>query len=125
MADDEAREFELVENQKAKSDLWDHFLLKRNKKWNTIQQGQAVCRHCNAEVKHANGTTNLATHMARHHSGVKVGGKRSKSTSVGASKDLPQKKPKQQTLQSVFTSTYSAASDRALAITQAICPIHY
>ena len=53
MADDEV---ELVENKKAKSDLWDHFLLKRNKKSNTIQQGQAVCRHCNAEVKHANGT---------------------------------------------------------------------
>lgn len=64
-ASDEA--FGTVSNKKAKSELWKHFGLKFDTKSNKIVEGIAVCKLCNVLVKNSGGTTNLRTHIDRHH----------------------------------------------------------
>lgn len=59
--------YDLVVNKKAKSAIWNHFWIKFDKTSQTVNPGIAVCRHCNNDVKNAGGTTNLTTHMTRHH----------------------------------------------------------
>lgn len=67
-------DFEIVNNTKAKSDVWRHFGLKKRKSDSTIVEGIAVCHHCNMTPKTSGGgTTNLVTHLRRHHPSINVG----------------------------------------------------
>jgi hypothetical protein len=59
--------YELVKTTKAKSSVWNRFSLKREFSTNTIDKTVAVCNLCKTEIKHAGGTTNLSTHLRRHH----------------------------------------------------------
>ena len=64
MADDG---YELVKNLKGKSKVWSHFSLKRKKETYEIAENVAVCDRCHTLVKYSGGTTNLTTHLERHH----------------------------------------------------------
>ncbi|XP_021357233.1 zinc finger BED domain-containing protein 1-like [Mizuhopecten yessoensis] len=63
MAGNEVR---LVKNKKAKSKVWTYFNLKEDSLGTTVPN-IAVCSLCDSEVRHAGGTTNLASHLRRHH----------------------------------------------------------
>ena len=60
-------EFDFVQNKKAKSNVWNHFWLKCNKKTKKTIESLAICRHCEQEVENSGGTTNLTSHLNRHH----------------------------------------------------------
>jgi hypothetical protein len=59
-----AEDVEHVENKKAKSNIWAHFWLKRNKKTNVTADGVAVCRHCGVEVKSSGGRQRILQHIS-------------------------------------------------------------
>lgn len=63
-------EYEIVTNVKARSGVWRHFGLVRYKDTRTFEDHVAVCRHCRQFVKSAGGTTNLTSHLRRHHPAV-------------------------------------------------------
>ncbi|XP_078331137.1 E3 SUMO-protein ligase ZBED1-like [Crassostrea virginica] len=65
-----AAEVELFKNEKAKSAIWGHFKLKKENQ--KIVNNVAVCNICNETIKYSGGTTNLASHMRRHHGNVKI-----------------------------------------------------
>ena len=55
----------MVENTRAKSQVWAHFWLR--KRGGVIVEGIAVCKQCHLDIKTAGGTTNLASHLRRRH----------------------------------------------------------
>ena len=59
--------YEIVPNPKGKADVWKHFGLKKRKQDGTIVENIAVCRHCDSVIIRGGGTTNLLTHIRRHH----------------------------------------------------------
>ena len=79
-----SEEFEIIANPRGKSAIWMHFGLKRKKEDGEVYTGVAVCKKCKMEVKNSGGTTNLNTHLERHHK-VKVDGRSASSqpTSTG------------------------------------------
>lgn len=60
----------IVSNTKRKSDIWTHFGFRKGWKTSEIDRTVAICKLCDAEVKHAGGTTNLLHHMRRKHPSV-------------------------------------------------------
>ena len=66
-------DFEVVHNKRAKADIWRHFGLKKRKSDSVIEEGIAICRQCEATIKcTGGGTSNMTTHMRRHHPDVKT-----------------------------------------------------
>ena len=59
--------FQLVPNKKAKSDVWGHFWIKMNRQTQKHVENVASYRHCDRSVKYRKGTTNLLSHLNRHH----------------------------------------------------------
>ncbi|KAK3098538.1 hypothetical protein FSP39_020427 [Pinctada imbricata] len=59
------KESSLVKNDKAKVSIWDNFRLKKEN--GKVLHNFAICVHCNEPVKPAGGTSNLSSHMRRHH----------------------------------------------------------
>ena len=57
----------VVKNVRGKADVWRWFGLKKRKTDGQIEQNIAVCFHCGVSVKLAGGTSNLQTHIRRHH----------------------------------------------------------
>ena len=72
-------EFSIVSNEKAKSDSWIHFGLRKRK-----SNGQKSVK---TDIKTAGGTSNMNTHLKRHHPQLL-----SKCTSHTAAKSTPSKK---------------------------------
>lgn len=62
--------FEVVPRKNVKSTVWTTFGLKRKRADNEEVPGIAVCIQCRMEVKYSGGTTNLQTHISRHHKSV-------------------------------------------------------
>ena len=58
---------QLVPNKKAKSDVWGHFGIKMNKQTQKPVENVVICKHCDNPVKYCGGTTNLSSHLNRHH----------------------------------------------------------
>ena len=56
---EKAADFEIVPNQKAKSEIWKHFGLKYDAKSKAIVDRVAVCNLCKVIVENRGGTTNL------------------------------------------------------------------
>lgn len=92
-----------------KADVWKHFGFKViNGSKNEFDKNNAVCKLCLAAVKYCENTTNLRTHLARHHA------------EVLAQKQLPKRtEPNQTTLDNFLPST----SPRAQRITELI--VHF
>ncbi|XP_053376453.1 E3 SUMO-protein ligase ZBED1-like [Mercenaria mercenaria] len=58
-------DFDIVENKKAKSSIWQYFGLKRQN--GELVVNTAVCKICKMCVKYSGGTSNLGSHMNAHH----------------------------------------------------------
>lgn len=110
----EKEEFELIENEKAKSKIWAEFNLRKRKSTGKIEDGVAVCKKCKMDIRYSGGTTNLNTHLNRHH---KINLQQGSSKSGTSSSTV-----KQPTIMSSFgqTSKYKPTSQRYKDITQAV-----
>ena len=114
MADND---FKLIKHVKGKSIVWQHFSLKRKRESLEVLENVAFCNRCQAPVKCGGGTTNLSTHLERHHKIMK--------TTVGQSsqksddKPTPPIKTDQPTVLELFknSNTYWQSSERAKLIT--------
>ena len=61
------RDYLVVKNSKAKSEIWKHFGLKKRKSDGEIETNIAVCYLCDGTVKYSGGTSNLNAHMRVYH----------------------------------------------------------
>lgn len=57
---------------KYKSRVWGHFGFSK------LDVKKVICKHCLAEIKYQGGTTNMSTHLSRHHKITEVGSKSGK-----------------------------------------------
>ena len=60
-------EFVIVPNKKAKSSIWELIYLKWNKETQKAVENVAICRLCDQIVRYSGGTSNLTSHINRHH----------------------------------------------------------
>ncbi len=67
MAVENNTDFDFVDNSKGKSVVWGYFRLKRKRETKEIEQGVGYCKRCNDAVKCSGGTSNLFSHLERHH----------------------------------------------------------
>ena len=95
-----------------KSPVWEHFgfaVTYKDDGQRQVDQTKAVCRHCSTKIGYAAGnTSNLHTHLKRHHLNVNITGTKRKKTEVQTQFPLAFKPP-----------TLATSSDRAKAITNA------
>ena len=57
-------DFTVVPNLRGKSNIWNHFGLKKRKVDGQITDNVAICNSCQAEVKTGGGTSNMFFHMS-------------------------------------------------------------
>ena len=72
-------DYTVVKNVRGKAAVWRWFGLKKRKTDGHIEQNIAVCFDCGVSVKLAGGTSNLQTHIRRHHPLKRAVRSRSKS----------------------------------------------
>ena len=60
--------FEIVENKKAKSTVWQHFGFVKEK--DEVSKNRIACRHCKMILKYSGNTSNLNDHMTRKHPSI-------------------------------------------------------
>ena len=115
----EKEDFELIENERAKSKIWAEFNLKKRKSTGKIEDGIAVCKKCKMDIRYSGGTTNLNTHLTRHHKINLQQGASKSGTSLTAATVSTVEQP---TIMSSFgqTSKYKPTSQRYKDITQAV-----
>ena len=94
-------EFKLIRNERGKSAMWLRFGQKKRISDGKIETDLAVCFHCNSEVKVSGGTTNMTTHVRRHHPAMLT--------------KTPGEKKSLQTVQEEPASVNATASDAAIA----------
>ena len=70
MANPGSIDFTVVKNEKGKASIWTYFGLKKIKSTGKIEPNIAICRKCDQAIKYSGGTTNLATHLRRHHAAI-------------------------------------------------------
>ena len=128
MADD----FDVVKNVKAKSAIWEGFGLKKRKHDGRLEPDVAVCKKCKAQVKCAGGgTSNLYSHVKRHHPASSSSRPASASSSGTALfGPTPRPRPSDSDARSsstaagmllgAFAAVYKPGSSRATIITQKI-----
>ena len=94
-----------------KSQVWENFgfLVHFENGERKVDKSKAVCRHCSKAIGYADGnTSNMHTHLKRHHPGVTI--------TVAARK----KRAVQTQLPTLFQQPLSGTSERANAITKSI-----
>lgn len=94
-----------------RSPVWDHFGFPVNydKGQRQVDKTKAACRHCSALIGYVSGnTSNMITHLKRHHANVNITATRKKTSVV------------QTLLPSSFKQPLLGSSDRAKAVTNAI-----
>ena len=100
-----------------KSAVWEKFgfpVQYSNDGKRVVDRTKTVCWRCSAEVGYVAGnTSNMLTHMRRHHPDVSVTGARKKTSTV------------QQLIPGAFNQTLSNKTDRAKKITEAIGHLFY
>ncbi|KAI4797684.1 hypothetical protein KUCAC02_024924 [Chaenocephalus aceratus] len=50
-----------------KADVWEHFGFKKKKESDNLDKTMAVCKLCHTNMKYSGNTTNLRSHLQRHH----------------------------------------------------------
>ena len=60
-------DFSIFTNAKGKSAVWEHFGLIKRPGEKQFEENAAACNICLVIVRGSGGTTNLATHLRRHH----------------------------------------------------------
>ena len=120
-----------------KSGVWDHFAFPVNivEGERNVDKTCTVCKHCDTKIKYSGGTSNMSTHLPRHHPALPVSASRGAaakqkcnvsttlSSSCGTSDSSLSPKPGvsgQLTIASAFKSKLPPTSSRAEAITRAI-----
>ena len=120
-----------------KSGVWDHFVFpvtivegERN-----VDKTHTVCKHCDTKIKYSGSTSNMSTHLRRHHPALPVSATRGAaakqkcnvsttlSSSCGTSDSSLSSKPGvsgQMTIASAFKYKLPPTSSWAEAITRAI-----
>ena len=125
-------DFSICKNAKGKSAVWEHFGLIKRPGQKQFEENAAACNICQVIVRGSGGTTNLATHLRRHHpnalSQIEKKMKTSKTTNPTDSKSdilslndsAPQKA--QPTIADAFSSAkkYPSTSQKAQRITHRI-----
>lgn len=101
-----------MKNLKGKSKVWSHFSLKRKKETNEIAENVAVCDRCHTLVKYSGGTTNLTTHLERHHKILKTSASQSSGAVSGTSSFVKTEQPK---VYELFNKSAAYKSDSARA----------
>ena len=77
----EDSELDLFETPRAKSQVWEHFWLRKRN--GIVLEGVAVCKQCHLDIKTAGGTTSLAAnHLRQHHPVQMVGAVASHSSQL-------------------------------------------
>ena len=66
MASDSTSTFTLVKNDSVKSPVWQYFGFYKSPS-GVIQREKAVCQLCRSQLSYSGNTTNLRTHIERHH----------------------------------------------------------
>ena len=79
--------FIIVQNEKAKSKIWEYFGVKKSIQDETIEPNVAVCFQCSAEVRTAGGTSNMMAHAQRHHGITGLKNKRLSNSVENANSD--------------------------------------
>lgn len=124
MAEGKEREFDVVKNERGKSEIWKHFGVKKMKIDGSIEDSTAVCFSCQSSLKTGGGTSNLTSHLRRHHPQLLTAHAAAKSSQpITQPSQQPQPAKRQQTLLSSFKAgqqKYPPNSPRSKAITQQI-----
>ena len=123
-------EFSICKNAKGKSSVWQHFGLIKRPGETQFEENTAACKICRAVVKCSGGTTNLTTHLPRHHPLTlsQVSATKTKAPTDSKSNilnDLTAPKPQsttQSTIEDSFASAkkYPSTSQKAQRITSRI-----
>ncbi|CAI5660053.1 unnamed protein product, partial [Oreochromis niloticus] len=93
-----------------KADVWTYFGFRTKEGGKDYDKSYAVCKICTARVKYSGNTTNLQTHVSRHHSDV----------ASNANFKTKRGDPTQRTIEEVNFSKLPATSTRATKITQSV-----
>ncbi|KAI4801155.1 hypothetical protein KUCAC02_000081, partial [Chaenocephalus aceratus] len=98
-----------------KADVWKHFGFKKKKESDTLDKTMAVCKLCHTNVKYSGNTTNLGTHLQRHHPDKVV-------LTEELKKLRPRRDPKQTVLDSDggCSHKFPSTSPRSQKITESI-----
>ena len=57
----------IISNPSEKSDVWSHFGFHGHEDGSILTKSRAVCCICYVEMPYKNNTTNLFSHLDRHH----------------------------------------------------------
>ncbi|XP_039895251.1 E3 SUMO-protein ligase ZBED1-like isoform X2 [Simochromis diagramma] len=93
-----------------KADVWTYFGFRTKEGSKDYDKSYAVCKICTARVKYSGNTTNLRTHVSRHHSDV----------ASNANFKTKRGDPSQRTIEEVNFSKLPATSTRTTKITQSV-----
>lgn len=122
MADD--TEYDFIPNSKGKSAVWGYFSLKRKRETSDVVENVAFCNRCKTAVKCGGGTTNLKTHLERHHKIFNISKSASKTTVVSSvsSSSAFTSSPDQPKVFEIFQKKqkYKPNSERAKIVTEKI-----
>ena len=123
----EPQDAEIVSNSKGKAAIWRHFGLKKNLKTHTIEPNVAVCMLCKVIVKNSGGTTNMQTHLRRHHPHMCSTTRRYSpmmssvcAVESSAKSSIGQAPAPTRPLHEMFQQKYSSSSPKATEITSKI-----
>lgn len=108
MADSEKQVREAPSNFKSK--VWAHFGFYNTDDGKTLDKDYAICKNCLAKVKYNGNTTNMHSHLVRHHPDLASEEKTANVSTPGS----------QPTLDTVFKAKLPFASPRAASITKSI-----
>ncbi|XP_060557870.1 E3 SUMO-protein ligase ZBED1-like [Ruditapes philippinarum] len=117
MADE--NNYDLIKNPKGKSAVWQFFSIKRKRETHEIIENTAFCDRCGVAVKCGGGTTNLRTHLERHHKMIKLSAQSSVNMSSAVTTSAGSQQP---TVMELFNKRqqYKPNSERSRLISSKI-----
>jgi hypothetical protein len=116
MASKDTEEFDLIKFSKGKAEVWTYFKVKQHKLSKQIIDNVAVCVKCGVEVKCPGGTSNLTSHVRRHHPQLLC----KSQPGTESVKQTPEVKKSDGNLISFFGKKYGNNTERAKIITEKI-----
>ena len=112
-------DYTVVKNVRGKADVWRWFGLKERKTDGRIEQNIAVCFDCGVSVKLAGGTSNLQTHIRRHHPLKQA----ARSKSVVQAEASTSQSTVMQVSSTSNIKTVSAENSKQTSIMAVLCPV--
>jgi hypothetical protein len=118
MNKEENVQLEIPTGSRYKSDVWNHFGFPVSHDENNIRKvnrSETVCKICHKRIQYSGNTTNMKTHLQRHHPGAE-----NTTPKPAAKANMKSAPPGQLRLQEAFQSRFSSTSQKALQITRHI-----